>query len=143
MLPFLRSARSAGVRRWRVCLPMGLALGALAVAGTTRAAFTSQTSNASNRMTASTDFHAPTASASLVFKSQSPGSTTGYIKQGGGYRVYATVLPDTGGPPSGVSTVTADVSAFSTGVTATAMTVGSYTVAGVTYNYRSGALTAS
>lgn len=117
-------------------------LAVLAAAGTTSATFSSQTSNASNRVSAAPDFRAPTATASLVVKSQTPGSGTGYIKQGGSYRVYANVS-DTGNPASGTSTVTADVSAFSSGVTATPLTLGSYTVSGQSFNYRSAVLTAS
>lgn len=119
-------------------LPLGLA----ALAGATGATYSSTTSNASDRVSAASDFRAPTASASLVFKTQTPGSSTGYIKQGGGYRVYATVA-DSGNPASGTSTVTANVSAITTGTTAAPLTAGSYTVSGVTYNYRSAVLTAS
>jgi hypothetical protein len=128
-------------RRWRKALVV-LVAGAAAFVGTTAATFTSQTANTSNRVAAAPDFRAPTASASITVKSQTPGSSLGYIKQGGSYRVYATVS-DTGNPASGTSTVTANVSAFSTGVTAAPLTAGSYTVGGVTYNYRSAILTAS
>jgi hypothetical protein len=129
-------------RRRRALIVLALVLSAGAVVGTTFAGFSSQTSNTSNRVTAAPDFRAPTASASLIVKSQSPGSSLGYIMQGGSYRVYAAVS-DTGNPASGTSTVTANVSAFSTGTTAAPLTGGSYTVGGVTYNYRSAVLTAS
>jgi hypothetical protein len=128
-------------RPWHKALVV-LVAGAAVCVGTTAATFTSQTANTSNRVAAAPDFRAPTASASITVKSQTPGSSLGYIKQGGSYRVYATVS-DTGNPASGTSTVTANVSAFSTGVTAAPLTAGSYTVGGVTYNYRSGILTAS
>lgn len=127
------------------CSPALLAvalLSGLAVVGSTSATFGSQTSSTSNRVSAAPDFRAPTAGGSLIFKSQTPGSSTGYIKQGGSYRVYANVS-DTGNPASGTATVTANVSAFSTGVTAAPLTFGSYTVGGVSYNYRSAILTAS
>ncbi len=52
-------------------------------------------------------------------------------------------MSDTGNPASGTSTVTANVSAFSTGTTAAPLTAGSYTVGGQSYNYRSAVLTAS
>jgi hypothetical protein len=119
-----------------------LLIAGIAAVGSTSATFGSQTSSTSNRVSAAPDFRAPTASSSLIFKSQTPGSSTGYIKQGGTYRVYANVA-DTGNPASGTATVTANVSAFSTGVTAAPLTAGSFTVAGVTYNYRSAILTAS
>lgn len=127
--------------RWARALLLAL-LGAGLLAGVTGATFSSQTSNTGNSVTAAPDFRAPTASASLVSKTQTPGSSTGYIKQGGGYRVYATVA-DSGNPASGTSTVTADVSAFTTGTTAAPLSAGSFTVAGVTYTHRSAVLTAS
>ena len=128
-------------RSWRSWTAV-LAVGALALVGTTAATFTSQTANTSNRVSAAPDFRAPTASAAVVFKADSPGSTTGYIRQNGTFRVYATIA-DTGNPASGTATVTANVSAFSTPNTAAPLTFGSYTVGGVTYNYRSAVLTAS
>jgi Tfp pilus assembly protein PilV len=135
------------MRRWlrrprRLAVLPVLAVGLLALVGTTAATYSSQTNSANDRISAAADFRAPTASAALVAKSQTPGSATGYIKQGGLYFVYATIA-DSGNPASGTSTVTANVSAFSTGVTAASLTAGSYTVAGVTYNYRSAVLTAS
>jgi hypothetical protein len=126
----------------RPLLVLVLVLGAATLVGGTAARFTSQTANTSDRVSAAPDFRAPTASASIVVKSQTPGSSTGYIHQGGTYRVYATVS-DTGNPASGTSTVTADVSAFSTGTTAAPLTAGSFTVGGQTYGYRSAVLTAS
>ena len=53
----------------------------------------------------------------------------GKIRQGGQFYVYAQI-DDGGNPPAGVGTVTADVSAFSTGGTAVAMTAGAFSVAG-------------
>jgi hypothetical protein len=52
------------------------------------------------------------------------------------FRVYASV-PDYGSPPSGISSVTANLSAVSSGATAVPLTAGSYTVGGLSYNYRS------
>jgi hypothetical protein len=65
----------------------------------------------------------------------------GKIHQGGQFFVYAQI-DDGGNPPAGVGTVTADVSAFSTGGTAVAMTAGAFSVEGVLYNYSSAARTA-
>ena len=70
------------------------------------------------------------------------GGTAGYIKQGGTYYVYAN-LTGSGTPPAGVSSVTADVSAVSSGQTAATLTSGSYTAGGQSYNYRSAPLTAN
>jgi hypothetical protein len=81
----------------------------------------------------------PTVSAAVVDKST--GDTPGYVKQGGQYYVYANVT-DPGPNPSGVSTVTANVTTVTTGTVASAMTPGTYTVSGVSYNYRSALLAA-
>lgn len=104
------------------------------------AAFSSPASNAGNSVAAAPDFVAPQASASVVGKAQ--GGVAAYVKQGGGYRVYANVS-DTGNPASGTQTVTADVSSVTTGQTAAALTAGSYTAGGASYNYRSAELTAN
>lgn len=73
---------------------------------------------------------------------KSNGGLTGAIRQGGGYYVYAAVV-DPGDPASGVSTVRADVSSITTGSTSAPMTSGSYTVAGLTYGWRTALLTAT
>lgn len=101
--------------------------------------FTSTAPNAGNSITAATDFRAPTASASAIGKTA--GGASGYIKKGGTYYVFANVS-DTGNPASGVSSVTADVSAITPGSTAVALASGSFTAGGVSYNRRSAALTA-
>lgn len=66
----------------------------------------------------------------------------GFIRQGGTYYVYANVA-DGGCAPSGISTVTANVSTVTTGQSAVALASGSYAVGGVTYNYRSASVTAN
>jgi hypothetical protein len=81
----------------------------------------------------------PTLAGASIAKST--GGTGAYIKQGGTYYVYANVT-GSGTPPAGVSSVTANVSAITTGQTAVAMTSGSYTVGTQTYDYRSAQLTA-
>ncbi len=67
-------------------------------------------------------------------------SPAGFVKQGGAYAVYADVVD-----ANGVSSVTADLSAVTTGATAVALAacVSSCTVGGHTYLYRSAPLTAS
>jgi hypothetical protein len=82
----------------------------------------------------------PTVSAGVINKST--GDTPGSLKQGGQYYVYANGT-DPGIYATGVASVTADVSTITTGTTAAPMTAGSYTVAGVSYNYRSSLLTAN
>ncbi|MBI2238532.1 MAG: hypothetical protein HYU54_08425, partial [Actinobacteria bacterium] len=77
--------------------------------------------------------------ASVIAKTT--GYLAGFIRQGGTYYVYANVA-DSGNPPSGVSTVTADVSAITSGQTAAPLTSGAFSVNGVSYNYRSASLTA-
>jgi hypothetical protein len=101
--------------------------------------FTSTAPNAGNSITAAADFRAPTASASAIGKTA--GGINGQIKKGATYYVYANVS-DTGKPASGVSTVTANVNSLTAGSTAVALSAGSFTANGVSYGYRSAALTA-
>jgi hypothetical protein len=114
-------------------------LAATFMAGRAVAGFANTTDNPGNSVTAATDFRAPTVSATVIAK------TTGYvdsfIKQNGTYRVYANVT-DTGNPASGVNTVTANVSNITAGQTAAALSSGSFSYGGVSYNYRSAQLTA-
>lgn len=86
------------------------------------------------------DVTAPTVSAAVIAKST--GGVGGFVRQNGGYYVYADVT-DQGSPSSGVATVRADVSTVTTGATAVALVAGSFTVEGVSYNYRSALQTAS
>ena len=81
----------------------------------------------------------PTVSSAVIAKSA--GGAGGFIKQGGSYYVYANVT-GSGTPPAGLGSLTADVSAITAAQTAAALTSGSYTVGGQTYNYRSALLTA-
>lgn len=107
--------------------------------GVTYAAFFNATVNAGNSFSAAADWAAPSASASVIAKTT--GYLAGFIRQGGTYYVYANVA-DSGNPPSGVATVTADVSAITSGQTAAPLASGAYSVQGVSYNYRSAGLTA-
>lgn len=79
----------------------------------------------------------PTVSSSVIAKTT--GYVPGYIRQGGAYFIYANVT-DAG---CGVATVTANVSAVTTGQTARALVAGSFTVGGTSYNYRSASTTAN
>jgi hypothetical protein len=132
---------SSRFRASRPLLLLSLSVALLAaLAGMTGAKFTNQTVSTGNNVTAATDFRAPTVSASVIAKAA--GGVPGFIKQGGSYRIYATVA-DTGNPASGIAAVTANVANLTTGQTAVAMTAGSFTIGGVTYNYRSAPVTAN
>jgi signal peptidase I len=100
----------------------------------------SGTASATNNVAAATDWLPPSVGSTVVAKQT--GYLAGAIKQGGTYLVYANVA-DSGNPASGVSTVKADVSAITTGQTAVSLTAGSYSVNGISYGYRSAALTAN
>jgi hypothetical protein len=123
----------------RGALRLLLAVGLLAAMPAALAAFTSG-SNASGSVTAAPDWTGPTATASVIAKQT--GYLAGAIKQGGTYFVYANVT-DSGNPASGVSTVRADVNNVTVGQTNVTMTAGSYSINGVSYAYRSAALTAA
>jgi hypothetical protein len=94
---------------------------------------------ASAGITVSVDITPPSVSAAVIAKTQ--GGTPGYVRQGGTYHVYANVS-DPGSPSTGVASVTANVATVTTGQTAVPLVAGTYTVGGVTYGYRSAALTA-
>jgi hypothetical protein len=70
------------------------------------------------------------------------GGVAGQIKAGGNYFVYANAT-GSGNPPTGLSTLQANVSTITTGQTALALTAGSYTAGGQSYNYRSAQQTAN
>lgn len=115
-------------------------LGLATTAGFVWALYTSNASSGGNELVAAADWVAPSASASVIGKSQ--GGVPGYIKQGGTYMVYANVS-DSGAPASGVASVTANPSTITTGQTAAALSSGSFTTGEVAYGYRSGTLTAN
>ena len=117
------------------------ALLALGVAcGAVWAAYSSSASSPGNELVAAADWVAPTASSSVIGKSQ--GGVSGYIRQGGAYNVYASVA-DSGGPASGISTVTVNASTITTGQAAAALAAGSFPFGGAGYNYRTASLTAN
>lgn len=127
-------------RRLRRVLCVALAATALAAvfAGVVWASFTGKTATGSSTITAAPDFVAPSSSATVVAKSA--GGVVGAIKKGGTFYVYANVT-DSGNPASGVSSVSAEVGALTSSKNP-ALTAGTYTVGGVTYNRRSAQLTA-
>ncbi len=116
---------------------VGVAVG-MTGAGT-YAAFTDSTSNAGNTFSADTDWVPPTVSASVILRVGS--STPGVISQGSSFDVFANVSD-----PSGVASISADVSAVTTGATAVALstTGGPWMVGGTSYAWRtSSAVTAN
>lgn len=121
-------------------LPLGLAALAAIVMLTaveaTRAAFRATTTSTAS-FGAAADWVAPSASAIIV---KSSGGGGGAIRSTASYHVYAN-LTESGNPPSGVSSVTANVGSVTAGQTAVTLTSGSYSVLGVSYSHRSAALT--
>jgi hypothetical protein len=106
-----------------------LAVPGLAVAGVqfSAAGFTSSSTNPGSSLSAKSDWSPPAAGASVIAKTA--GGPGGYIKQGGTYYVYANVT-DSGNPPAGTASVTANVSSITTGQTAATLAAGSYTADG-------------
>lgn len=108
-------------------------------AHTITARATDAAGNASSQsagLTVTVDLTAPLVTTAVIAKQS--GYLAGSIKQAGSYYVYANVT-ETGG---GISTETANVSAITTGGTATALTAGSYSSNGLPYTYRSALLAA-
>ncbi|MDP9227748.1 MAG: hypothetical protein M3M99_01700 [Actinomycetota bacterium] len=114
--------------------------GVLLVAGAVLGAFNSTNANTNNSIGAAADFVAPTASRSVIGKTQ--GGTPGFIRQGGSYFVYGDVT-DSGNPASGVSTVSSNTSTITTGATATALAAGAFSAGGLSYNRRTASVTAN
>ncbi|MGD9736554.1 MAG: hypothetical protein AB7V58_13270 [Solirubrobacterales bacterium] len=138
----MNGARDPRRRRPRLAAAVIFAvlLALAAACGAVWAAYSGNSTSAGNELVAATDWVAPTASASVIGKSQ--GGVPGYIHQGGSYNVYANV-GDSGAPPSGVSTVNANANALTSGQTAAALSSGSFPIGGTTYGYRSANLTAT
>jgi hypothetical protein len=126
-------------RRFALAL-LAVLLGLAATAGVVWALYTDSAGSDGNELVAAADWAAPSASASVIGKSQ--GGVPGYIKQGGSYMVYANVS-DSGAPASGIAGVTANASTITTGQSAAALSSGSFAIGGVTYSHRSGTLTAN
>ena len=94
---------------------LAAAVVAAAVASTVEvalAAFGAQAANSGNGVAAAPDYRAPVVSAVAVGKAV--GGTTGFVRQGASYYVYANVAADTGNPASGVASVRADVANLTT-----------------------------
>jgi hypothetical protein len=112
----------------------------LVAAAVAIAAFGARVQSEGNVVTAAPDFTPPAITATVVAKRL--GGVTGLVHKGGAYFAYANVAADTGNPASGIATVKADLGELTGGQTEAALTAGTYTVGGVTYDYRSAELTA-
>ncbi len=128
--------------KWTALVAVAALSMASATIGGTHGAFAGQTSAGANIITAMPDFRGPTISRTAIGKNTggNPVGATGYLKPSATYRIYAQVT-DVGTPPSGTATVIANVSNVTAGQSAVALTAGSYTAGGQTYNYRSAVLT--
>ena len=109
-------------------------------AGLAYAVFSDPAPVTGNAFSTKADWQEPVVSESVIAKTV--GYAPGFIKQNGAYYVYANVA-DGGNPPSGISTVTANIATITTGQTAVTMTAGSYSVGGVSYNYRTASVTSN
>jgi hypothetical protein len=105
------------------------------------AAFAAQAQNEGDVVTAAPDFTPPAISATVVAKTL--GGATGFVRKGGAYYAYANVATDTGNPASGIATVKANLAELTAGQGEAALTAGTYSAGGVSYNYRSAELTSS
>ena len=126
-------------RRRSKAVPIAAVVALVAAGPAALAAFT-QTASASNSVGSAPDWTPPTAGTTTIAKQT--GYLAGAIKQGIGYYLYANVA-DNGNPAAGISTVRADLSTLTVGQTNVTLNSGSYSVNGVSYNYRSGLLTAA
>jgi len=120
-------------------LPLAAAIGLGAITPSF-ASFSSAADSPGNNVTAASDFRPPQVTALALGRAS--GGTPGFIKQGGGYFVYANVTADTGNPASGTAAVTATATNFTAAATAVPLVAGAYSAGGVSYTYRSAALTA-
>ncbi|MGH9040361.1 MAG: hypothetical protein ACRDZ3_09025 [Acidimicrobiia bacterium] len=123
--------------RWAAAPVVAALTGALVFAVPAVAAAFGDQGTAASTFTAAPDWVAPEAGTTVIAKTT--GYLAGFIKQGGTYYVYANVT-DSGNPPSGVATERADSTQLSAGASSTTLTAGTWSVGGITSNYRSGAL---
>jgi hypothetical protein len=133
-------SRRRKLRSTAAVLGFSALLGLLVLAGSALAAFKATTSSPGNKVTSAADWDPPTASSSVIGKTQ--GGVPGFIHQGGTYNVYSNVT-DAGKPASGVASVTANIATITTGQTANSLALGSFAVGTESYNYRTANLTAN
>jgi chitinase len=134
-MKLLRDRRS---RSLAALIAVGLLLG---VTGGTFAAFSATTSNGGNSFGVKADYEPPTVVRSEIARTTA--TAGGKIKSSVAYYVYAQIT-DGGNPASGVNTATANVCNITTaGCASVALASGSFTVSGLSYNYRSASTTAN
>jgi hypothetical protein len=117
-------------------LALVLVVLAAAAAGATFAAFSAQTDNPGDSVSAAPDYRAPTVSAASVTKTA--GGIGNYLAQNTQFYLYTNVT-DTGNPASGIASVSASgtLPGYGFQTIAVSTTGGPWTVGGVSYNYRS------
>jgi hypothetical protein len=122
--------------RWRTRVLVVLPILAAAIFGATWSAFSSQTDNTGDSISAAPDYAAPSVSAQSITKAA--GGIGGYLAQNSQFYVYANVT-DTGNPASGIASVNAsgNLPGYGQQSIPLSTTGGPWTVGGVTYNYRS------
>ncbi len=129
----LRDPRSRGLA---ALVAIGLIAG---MTGGTYAAFSSTAANGANSFGVKADYEGPTIVRSEIARTTA--TAGGRIKANVAYYVYAQIT-DGGNPASGVNTATTNVCTITTAACASvALASGSYTVSGLTYNYRSASTT--
>jgi hypothetical protein len=96
--------------------------------------------SATSTFGAAPDWVAPQVQSTAIAKTS--GYLAGAIKQGGTYYVYAS-LTDTGSPPSGTASATANVTAITPSGLAVTLVPGTYSVGGANFTHRSTALLAT
>jgi hypothetical protein len=129
------SIPAAGTAIASVTIPNGTTLGAHSIFAIGSGGTTASANVVVN------DTTAPSVSAAVIGKST--GGSTGSLKQGAGYYVYANVMDPA--PASGVASVSANVVTITTGATSVPLTSagGPFAAGGVSYTYRSGLQTAN
>lgn len=140
-MTFQPRSQLAEHRPWLAVLAaLAVLLGLAGVSGVVGALYTGAVSNSGNEFVAAPDWVAPTASSSVIGKTQ--GGVPGYVRQGGTYNVFANV-GDSGAPASGVASVAGNLGTITTGQSGAALLSGSFAIGAASYNYRSGSLTAN
>jgi hypothetical protein len=133
-------SRRRETRMTAAVLGFSILLGLLVLAGSAWAVFTATSSSPGNKVTSAADWDPPTASSSVIGKTQ--GGIPGFIHQGGTYNVYSNVT-DAGNPASGVASVTGNLATITTGQSAAPLALGSFAIGGQSYSYRTANLTAN
>ena len=125
----------------RLRIPLAALVAAFACAQffpATSSSFTDSTASSGNTVTAAADWTAPSIASVVLQKTK--GGVVNKFNAGETFYIYASVT-DSGNPASGVGTITASTTNIAT-VSSAALTAGSWTVNGTSYNHRTAQLTA-